>query len=88
MGIFTVTSRFNHACNPVCNVRCNFDCDCGTMNLTIAHDRIPAGTELLISYGPRPADLYRVWGIRCACGACTPATDEELGLTCKETPPN
>lgn len=50
------------------------------MVFTVARDRalVPAGAELRISYGGEPVELYSTYGFRCACGACTPLTDEDL----------
>jgi hypothetical protein len=39
---------------------------------------VPAGAELFISYGGSPAELYSTWGFRCACGGCTPLTDDDI----------
>ncbi|KAJ4296986.1 hypothetical protein N0V88_003902 [Collariella sp. IMI 366227] len=41
---------------------------------------VPAGTELRLSYGGSPVELYANFGFRCYCGGCTPLTDEEVNL--------
>jgi hypothetical protein len=39
---------------------------------------VPAGTELSVSYGSSTVDLYSTYGFRCACGGCTPLTDDDI----------
>ena len=85
VAVFSVASRFNHACKPIRNVLFRFDQMCGMMKFTVVKNRVSAGKELLINYGGTPIEFYRVWGFRCSCGACSPASDRELGIICKET---
>ena len=84
-AIFAVASRFNHACRPVRNVLFWFDNKRNAIVLTAAWEVIPAGSELLISYGGTPDQLFRTWGFRCNCGGCQPLSDEETGLICQQT---
>ncbi|KAL2165407.1 hypothetical protein VTH06DRAFT_705 [Thermothelomyces fergusii] len=78
VAIFETASRFNHACPPARNVRYEFDDARGLLSLTVCHDAVPAGAELLISYGGSPAELYSTYGFRCACGGCAPLTDDDI----------
>jgi hypothetical protein len=78
VAIFALASRFNHACGPARNVDYAFDGERGAMVFTVCRDAVPAGAELRISYGGEPVDLYSTYGFRCACGGCTPLTDEDL----------
>ncbi|KAK4105652.1 hypothetical protein N658DRAFT_556086 [Parathielavia hyrcaniae] len=78
IAIFEIASRFNHACPPVQNVEYALDHDEGVIELTVCKDVVPAGTEIRISYGGSPIDLYRTYGFRCCCGGCTPLTDDDI----------
>lgn len=78
IAIFEIASRFNHACPPARNVRYEFDDERGVLSLTVCRDHVPAGSELLISYGGSPAELYSTYGFRCTCGACMPLTDDDI----------
>ncbi|SPQ17985.1 8e852461-1050-4617-8c6d-adac577fffc6 [Thermothielavioides terrestris] len=85
IAIFEIASRFNHACASVRNVQYVFDDERGVLSLTICQDVVPAGTELLLNYGGSPIDLYTTYGFRCACGGCTPLTDEDIRRLKDET---
>ncbi|KAI0149834.1 SET domain-containing protein [Hypoxylon sp. NC0597] len=75
--VYMIGSRFNHACPPLNSVG-NHVVDHRVMEFRMKRD-VPAGTELTIAYGRlSPWHLYRMWGFRCACGGCTPITDEEV----------
>jgi hypothetical protein len=67
------------------NVQYVFDDERGVLSLTICQDVVPAGTELLLNYGGSPIDLYTTYGFRCACGGCTPLTDEDIRRLKDET---
>ncbi|OTA92382.1 hypothetical protein M434DRAFT_31899 [Hypoxylon sp. CO27-5] len=75
--VYMIGSRFNHACPPL-NLVGHRVVDHRVMEFRMKKD-VPAGTELTIAYGLLPPwQLYRMWGFRCACGGCTPITDEEV----------
>ena len=78
-GIFAISSRFNHRCDPSENVTFTFDNDTGCLILCVKDSGIEAGAELTISYGKgySPERLYASFGFRCACGTCR-------GLTARE----
>lgn len=78
IAIFEVASRFNHACPSARNVEYGFDDEREVLSLTVCRDVVPAGAELFISYGGSPVELYSTYGFRCACGGCTPLTDEDI----------
>ncbi|KAI0008719.1 hypothetical protein F4779DRAFT_641435 [Xylariaceae sp. FL0662B] len=76
--LYLVTARFNHACKPANNVSYYIS---RRGNLIILHmnQDVEAGTELCISYGEvSPAELYRSWGFRCACGSCPSLSDADM----------
>ncbi|KAB5549972.1 hypothetical protein GE09DRAFT_938042, partial [Coniochaeta sp. 2T2.1] len=76
--MYSVTSRFNHACLPVRNVSYEIDeRRGGKITLTMLQD-VAKGTELTICYGGTPESLLKNFGFRCQCGGCTPLTDEEV----------
>ncbi|VUC30025.1 unnamed protein product [Clonostachys rosea] len=81
-GLFAVASRFNHACAPSHNLEYRFDPTTGCMIFSVGAEPIKEGDELTISYGLglRPIDLYRYYGFRCLCGACSGLTDEEISV--------
>jgi len=76
IAIYSVTSRFNHACLSVRNTNYVIGQDDAKITLTVIK-AIPKGTELTICYGGRPEQLLRGFGFRCHCGGCIPLTDEE-----------
>ncbi|KAH6650977.1 hypothetical protein F5144DRAFT_70248 [Chaetomium tenue] len=78
IAIFEIASRFNHACPSARNVEYVFDDEREVISFTICQDAVPAGAELFISYGGSPVELYSTYGFRCACGGCTPLTDEDI----------
>lgn len=77
MAIYSVASRFNHACLPARNVNYVIDSR-GDAKITLtAIKAIPKGTELTICYGGKPEQLLRGFGFRCECGGCVPLTDKQ-----------
>ncbi|KAI1209183.1 SET domain-containing protein [Annulohypoxylon truncatum] len=75
--IYLIAARFNHTCQDVRSVEYRV-APGRVMEFRMMKD-VPAGTELTISYGPlSPRQLYSMWGFRCACGGCTPISDEEV----------
>ncbi|KAI1759276.1 hypothetical protein GGR53DRAFT_523992 [Hypoxylon sp. FL1150] len=75
--LYLIAAKFNHACGSIKSVDYRIVCR-DIIKFTMRKD-VPAGTELTISYGPlSPANLYSMWGFRCACGGCRPVTDEEV----------
>ncbi|KAK8072031.1 set 5 [Apiospora saccharicola] len=79
-GIFLVAARFNHACANRNNVSYKFNDDKnGKRRITFETTKhIPAGTELTITYGSCPEELYSQWGFVCMCGGCKPLSDEDV----------
>ncbi|OIW26089.1 SET domain-containing protein [Coniochaeta ligniaria NRRL 30616] len=77
VAIYSVTSRFNHACLPVRNVNYVINGKGDAKIKLTAIKAIPKGTELTICYGGQPEQLLRGFGFRCQCGGCTPLTDRE-----------
>jgi hypothetical protein len=77
VAIYSVTSRFNHACLPVRSV--HYDIDGRTDGKITLSTVVPVskGTELMICYGGNPEQLLRSFGFRCQCGGCIPLTDKE-----------
>lgn len=80
IAIFTIASRFNHACQSVRNVQYAFDSQQGVLSLTICQDVVPAGTELLLNYGSSPVELYLTFGFVCECGGCDSLTQEDIKM--------
>jgi hypothetical protein len=80
MAIFAIASRFNHACaTGPRNVAYFLDGETGAITMVVCADSVPAGAELLISYGSSPRNLYASHGFRCQCGGCIdPLTEEEV----------
>lgn len=76
LAIFSVASRFNHACQPVRNVMYVVS-EFGDMIVLTAAKAVPKGTELTICYGGSPRQLLRAFGFRCQCGGCEPVDDKE-----------
>jgi SET domain-containing protein len=77
IAIYSVSSRFNHACLPARNVNYVID---GNGNGKITFTALKAilkGTELTICYGGKPQQLLRGFGFRCQCGGCEPLSDRE-----------
>ena len=74
-AIFSLASRFNHACTPRNNIGYHFDRRKSVLIMT-AIKKIPAGTELLITYGKSPSELFLRFGFRCVCGACSGFTED------------
>ncbi|KAI1807047.1 hypothetical protein F4811DRAFT_550276 [Daldinia bambusicola] len=75
--VYFIAARFNHACGQVRSVKYHITPN-NIIELRMAKD-VLAGTELTISYGPLPpANLYLMWGFRCACGGCKPLTDAQV----------
>ncbi|KAI2472603.1 SET domain-containing protein [Annulohypoxylon bovei var. microspora] len=75
--IYLIGARFNHACQYIQSVEYRI-APGRVIEFRMMND-VPAGTELTISYGPlSPRQLYSMWGFRCACGGCTPISDEEV----------
>ncbi|KAI1465413.1 uncharacterized protein F4812DRAFT_438619 [Daldinia caldariorum] len=76
--VYFIAARFNHACGQVRSVNYHTTPNNNIMEFRMAKD-VSAGTELTISYGPLPpANLYLMWGFRCACGGCKPLTDAQV----------
>ncbi|KAK3942790.1 hypothetical protein QBC46DRAFT_255804 [Diplogelasinospora grovesii] len=78
IAIFKLASRFNHACEAVRNVKYVYNEHNDTLTMTVVAD-VPAGTELTVSYGQTPTELYNSFGFICRCGGCG-----EEGLTEEE----
>ncbi|KAL7620419.1 hypothetical protein AAE478_009414 [Parahypoxylon ruwenzoriense] len=75
--LYLIAARFNHSCRQMASVDYTITPD-RVMKFRMRRD-VPAGAELTISYGPlTPKNLYVMWGFRCACGGCSPLTDEEV----------
>jgi hypothetical protein len=70
--IYSIASRFNHACKQVRNVRYETKGAEGdfAIELHVAVPIIKKGTELTITYGSPPAVLMKTYGFRCTCGGC------------------
>lgn len=77
VAIYSVTSRFNHACLPVRNVNYRINSRADAEITLTALKAVPKGTELTICYGGKPEQLLRGFGFRCQCGGCNPLTDKE-----------
>ncbi|KAK3388892.1 hypothetical protein B0T20DRAFT_456903 [Sordaria brevicollis] len=80
VAVHNVTSRLNHACQPVANVK--FDHDAKNMDAIILTMTKPvkAGSELFISYGGPPLSLYERYGFRCCCGGCKGVSDQDISI--------
>lgn len=78
-GVFVVASRFNHACSRSAerNVDYFYDQKHNVLVLT-ALKPIPAGTELLISYGSSTRMLQFRYGFTCRCSACAGSIAKSL----------
>ncbi|KAH8906119.1 SET domain-containing protein [Coniochaeta sp. PMI_546] len=78
VAIYSVASRFNHACLPIRNVNYVIN-GRGDAKITFTVSKnVPKGTELTICYGGRPEQLLRGFGFRCKCGGCDSLTDKEV----------
>jgi SET domain-containing protein len=75
VAIFSVASRFNHACRKAVNLLYTIKND-GRIVIWAKKD-IRKGTELSICYGGMPDQLLLSYGFRCACGGCVPLTDRQ-----------
>ncbi|KAK3329504.1 hypothetical protein B0H66DRAFT_27846 [Apodospora peruviana] len=80
VAIFGIAARFNHACTPARNVKYCWDKRRQVITLMICEDLVPAGTELLLTYGGSPASLYRTFGFVCTCGGCMTLTDWDIKM--------
>ncbi|KAK0617850.1 hypothetical protein B0T17DRAFT_509442 [Bombardia bombarda] len=78
IAVFAIASRFNHACEPKRNVKYAYDNRHGVITFAVCDYLIPAGTELLVTYGGSPASLYHNYGFRCVCGGCKTLTDKDI----------
>jgi hypothetical protein len=68
--VFGVAANFNHACKSKRNIQYVYDSERKVIVLTVI-ENVPAGTELLLSYGGDPAALYERYGFVCGCGGCS-----------------
>lgn len=87
IAIFSIASRFNHACEPVRNVLYSHEKLDGenVIVLSVVVPTIPKGTELTIKYGSNAAVLMKNFGFRCRCGGCPePLSDREAEAITKK----
>lgn len=78
IGIFAIAARFNHGCGTKRNVKYLYDSRRNVMSFVVWPDLVPAGTELLVTYGSSPTNLYRTFGFRCNCGGCDGLSDQDI----------
>ncbi|KAM7224423.1 hypothetical protein V8F06_000204 [Rhypophila decipiens] len=78
IAILGIGSRFNHGCGHKRNVSYTYDPRRNVMSFEVMHDIVPAGEELLVTYGGSLTNLYQSFGFRCQCGGCRGLSDEDV----------